>query len=60
MKKEELVKEKVKELTLLLLHLASWEENEFGMQIQHRLRSGQGSFHYKLPVLPTKRSLQFL
>mgnify|MGYP001228171024 CR=1 FL=1 len=31
MKKEDL-KEKVKELTLMLLHLTSWEENEFGMQ----------------------------
>lgn len=31
MEKEEL-KEKVKELTLMLLHLTSWEENEFGMQ----------------------------
>lgn len=31
MKKEDL-KETVKELTLMLLHLTSWEENEFGMQ----------------------------
>ncbi len=31
MKKEDL-KEKVKELTLMLLHLTSWEKNEFGMQ----------------------------
>jgi len=33
MKKEDL-KEKVKELTLMLLHLTSWEENEFGMKYQ--------------------------
>ncbi|HEY9060657.1 MAG TPA: DUF6429 family protein [Pseudobacteroides sp.] len=26
------IKEKVKELTLMLLHLTSWEENEFGIQ----------------------------
>ncbi len=26
------LKEKIKELTLMLLHLTSWEENEFGMQ----------------------------
>jgi hypothetical protein len=31
MKKENL-KERVKELTLMLLHLTSWEENEFGIQ----------------------------
>ena len=31
MKNEDL-KEKVKELTLMLIHLTSWEENEFGMQ----------------------------
>lgn len=31
MEKEELRK-KVKEFTLMLLHLTSWEENEFGMQ----------------------------
>lgn len=31
MEKEDL-KEKVKELTLMLLHLTSWEENEFGMK----------------------------
>jgi hypothetical protein len=33
MKKEDL-KQTVKELTLMLLHLTSWEENEFGMQYQ--------------------------
>jgi hypothetical protein len=33
MKKENL-KERVKELTLMLLHLTSWEENEFGIQCQ--------------------------
>lgn len=31
MEKEEL-REKVKELTLMLLHLTAWEENEFGTQ----------------------------
>ncbi|OGO79906.1 MAG: transposase [Clostridiales bacterium GWC2_40_7] len=31
MNKEDL-KEKVEELTLMLLHLTSWEENEFGIQ----------------------------
>lgn len=38
MKKEDL-KEKVKELTLMLLHLTYWEENEFGMQY-HRSWKG--------------------
>ena len=38
MEKEEL-KEKVKELTLILLHLSSWEENEFGMKY-HRSWKG--------------------
>lgn len=31
MEKEDL-KEKVKELTLMLLHLTSWDENELGMK----------------------------
>jgi len=31
MGKQEL-REKIKELTLMLLYLTSWEENEFGMQ----------------------------
>lgn len=38
MKNEDL-KEKVKELTLMLLHLTSWEEKEFGMQY-HRSWKG--------------------
>lgn len=31
MKKED-IKERVKELTLMLLHLTSWVENEYGMK----------------------------
>lgn len=31
MKKDDF-EEKIKELTLMLLHLTSWEENEFGMK----------------------------
>jgi hypothetical protein len=31
MGKEE-INEKIKELTLMLIHLTSWEENEFGMK----------------------------